>query len=150
IVVPGSRDTGLAALPLQPVNFRANSTALGDLNGDGFSDLVVAYSLDSNSGGVAVFPGDGAGGFNAPALYPATRPVFVTIRDFTRDGKPDIAVVDDGTRNIIVLINDGGGKFPTSRQTPTTLGVRVFGVGDFTNDGKPDLIVNWSDTGFAL
>ena len=79
IVVRGDRQKGLAALRLQPVNVVANSTAMSDLNGDGSPDLIVAYGLDNNSSGVAVFRGDGAGGFGSPVTYPAMRPAFVRI-----------------------------------------------------------------------
>ena len=141
IVVRGDRQKGLAALRLQPVNVVANSTAMGDLNGDGSPDLIVAYGLDNNSSGVAVFRGDGAGGFGSPVTYPAMRPTFVAIRDFTRDGKPDIAVANEGGNNVTILINDGGGNFTSSRQIATATAPRSLGIGDFTNDGKLDLIL---------
>lgn len=150
IVVPGSRDAGLVAISSQPIPYNPNSVASGDLNGDGVVDMVVPYGDDPASSGVAVYFGNGAGGFGSPTTYPAMRPIFVAVRDFTHDGKPDIAFVNEGVNNINILINDGTGKFPTSRSTPTVRGSTPLGIGDFTNDGRPDLIVRGDNTDLVL
>ncbi|MEP7342652.1 MAG: FG-GAP-like repeat-containing protein [Acidobacteriota bacterium] len=150
IVVPGSRDSGLAAIRPQPIPYNPNSVAGGDLNGDGVVDMVIAYGNDPASSGVAVYLGNGVGGFSSPTIYPAVRPVFVAIRDFTRDGKPDIAFVNEGVNNINVFINDGTGKFPASRSTPTIRNSTPLGIGDFTNDGRPDLIVRGENIDLVL
>lgn len=150
VLVPGHRETGLALPRALPINAGANATALDDLNGDGTPDLVVAYGLEPNAGGIAVYPGDGAGGFGSPATYPAMRPVLVAIRDFTRDGKPDLAVLNEDGNNLTILINDGSGKFPTSRPTATPARTLQLGIGDFTSDGKLDLIVPGNNLDLVL
>jgi uncharacterized protein YjdB len=76
-----------------------------------------------------------------------TSPQGVVVADFNGDGKPDIAVSNQGTNTIAVFLNDGSGNFgaPIIRtvQLNSSLGLNIgaIAVGDFNEDGKPDLVV---------
>ena len=50
----------------------------------------------------------GAGTFQAPLSFTAgTRPAAVAIGDFNNDGKPDMAVTNQTSNNVSVLLNNG-------------------------------------------
>ncbi len=121
----------------------AYSVTVGDVNGDGKPDLVVAnqcYDDTCTNGGVSVLLGNGDGTFQAAVCTP-TLQLFLgevqplALADFDGDGKLDVA---SGGGNFLLLGN-GDGTF----QTPITLGAVGPGIaaGDFNRDGKPDSAV---------
>lgn len=70
-----------------------HSVELGDFNGDGKLDLVVANPAERS---VSVLLGKGDGTFEAPVNYPiGTNPFSIAVGDFNGDGRLDIAVVSD-------------------------------------------------------
>ena len=144
---------GVAAAAPPPVTFapkhdylvgaRALSVAVGDLNGDGFLDLVEAnYILP----GVSVGLGDGSGGFGARTDFAITGSsggfaLSVALGDLNGDGFLDVAVtVYNG---VSVLLGDGAGGFrraDTDYATPTTS--TSVAIGDLNGDGFLDLAVD--------
>ncbi|PYJ85691.1 MAG: hypothetical protein DME22_08160 [Verrucomicrobia bacterium] len=88
------------------VNYNAGigpgSVSVGDLNGDGKTDLAVV-----NSGSVSVLLGNGDGTFQSAFNYAAGRtPVSVLVGDFNGDGKPDLAVANNFTSGgVSILLN---------------------------------------------
>ncbi len=80
--------------------------------------------------------------FAGPTSYAAGNdPTAVVVRDVTRDGKPDLVVVNEFLNTVSVMPGQGGGVFgaPTSYAVGT-LPVAVA-VGDFNADGRLDLVV---------
>jgi len=83
-----------AAAPISPA-VGANPAAIstGDLNADGFLDLVVANSAGNS---VSVLLGDGTGAFTAvvpqgpPSFSTGATPQAVVLGDFNQDGRLDI------------------------------------------------------------
>ncbi len=116
------------------------SIATADFNGDGHADLMVA-----NSNNVAVFVGDGNGGFTLSKTYLTNAgPLAAIAADFTGDGKPDIAVLDNagGTGSQVdLLVNNGDGTFTSAAPFPLTAFATLEAAGDFNGDGAPDLAV---------
>jgi hypothetical protein len=77
-----------------PIYIRA-----ADLNGDGKLDLAVVNGV-TGRGTVSVMLGNGDGTFQVPVAYRVgNSPIAVTIADFNRDNKLDLAVANfsDGT-----------------------------------------------------
>jgi hypothetical protein len=127
------------------------SVAIGDLDGDGKPDLVVA-NLFSNTVSVlrnTSTSGSITAGSFAPTVDFATGggPVSVAIGDLDGDGKPDLAVANSGSISVSVLRNTSSsgsitaGSFAPIVNFATGFGPRSVAIGDLDGDGKPDLAV---------
>ncbi len=120
---------------------------VADLNGDGKYDLAIADSGTATGSGVSVLLGNGNGTFQAATFTAAgSVSLSLTVGDFNGDGKPDIAIANEGSDNISVLLGNGNGTFapavnydldlPGQSVSPTSIV-----AGDFDRDGKLDLAV---------
>src|SRR5260370_2965783 len=115
------------------------SVAVGDVNGDGVQDLVIA-NFGSNN--VSVLLGNGDGTFQGARNFAAgASPNSVAVGDFNGDGVQDLAVANlTAANNVSVLLGNGDGSFQAPQAFPTGgLGPRSVAVGDFNGDGVPDL-----------
>ena len=113
------------------------SVAIGDLNGDGKPDLVIAnYEAIT----ISVLLNSGDGSFEAKRDYRTTSsPAAVAIADLNRDGAPDLATANIDTSTVSVLANRGDGSFEAGLEYPTGRGPITVAIGDLNADGKPDL-----------
>ncbi|MGA2742534.1 MAG: VCBS repeat-containing protein [Bryobacteraceae bacterium] len=116
--------------------------AEGDLNGDGFPDLVVAGGEETDPL-IFAFLGSSSGKLQAAPEFSAgvTTTEGFAFGDFNGDGRVDLAVTGSGSSNVSILLGNGTGGFlaPTTFDTgPTPIGVVA---GDFNRDGKLDLAV---------
>jgi dienelactone hydrolase len=126
---------------------------VGDFNGDGKLDLVVA-NTDSNN--VSILLGNGDGTFQAPVEYAVgSNPVGVVVADFNGDTKLDIIVADscllcggNGPNFVSVLLGNGDGTFQAAVNYPVgSSGPYWVTAGDFNGDAKPDVAVANENTG---
>ena len=126
-----------------PVNLTVGSyVAVGDFNGDGKLDLVVA---NYNTGTMGVLFGNGDGTFQARVDYATgANPNSLAVGDFNGDGKLDIAVVNSVSASVSVFLNDGSGGFATRKDFATGYAPTSIAVGDFTGDGRLDLAITTS------
>lgn len=114
------------------------SVALGDLNGDGRLDVVVADLCNmpntcsaegcTCTGGLVEVPG---GTYDSGAPFARS----MALADVNRDGKLDILVGNDGYAG--VLLGNGDGTF---KPAVTYGSGDAITVGDVNGDGKPDLL----------
>jgi hypothetical protein len=118
----------------------------GDFNGDGNLDLAVSASNGGTGTDVLVLLGDGHGVFHKVSdITVGVNPVDIATADFNRDGKLDLAVVNNaglGTGSVSILLGNGDGTF----QTPVDYSTGSFydnglAVADFNQDGNLDLAV---------
>lgn len=128
------------------------SITIGDVNGDGFPDLV------SSTGNIVL--GTASGTFRKPIAYPVDTAYGshnVVLADLRKNGLTDI--VTEAATGLSVLLSLGKGNLPRFEDGEPTLltGGSSCGVtADFNGDGKPDLAVNtqqgvtiWLGTGTA-
>ncbi len=132
------------------VNFTiANSAlniALGDIDGDGKLDIVVA-----NGTVISVFRNTSSSGsisFAAKVDFTASGDaIAVAIGDIDGDGKPDIVAANNSYNTVSVFRNTGSSGSITSNSFAAkvdfpTGGSRTVSVaiGDIDGDGKPDIV----------
>jgi hypothetical protein len=145
---------------LNATNYRsggsyATSVAVGDLNGDGHPDVVVANSCEnasncSNGGGVSVLLGYGDGTLQAPVIYSSggVAASSVAIADVNGDGRLDVVVANEclsttgcDSGGVTVLLGNGDGTFQSGVSYPAGYGAASVAIGDVNGDGRPDLVV---------
>jgi hypothetical protein len=142
-----------------PYNYPGNvgvspeGVALGDLDADGYLDVIVA-----NGGSVGVLLGTGDGTLGAVSEYPtAGLALAVVAGDLNGDGKLDLAVTNGDADTVSVLLGNGDGTFKDGvlRIDHAVGGYIVSAgvLGDLDGDKKPDLVVSgyddWMGTGEA-
>jgi hypothetical protein len=120
------------------------SLNIGDFNGDGKLDVVMATDIGATSG-VAVFLGNGDGTFQAPVGYAtASSSISVEVADFNGDGKLDLAV---GTpAGVSILLGNGDGTFQSYVDYGAAIRIFSLVAGDLNGDGKLDLAFTDLDT----
>ncbi len=119
--------------------------AAGDLNGDGYPDLII-WLLP---GYPAVAYGNGDGTFQAPESLGTLGYSPLGIADFNNDGMPDIYTTASNGYSIYVFLNQGHGKFGPAITSPGNNAVGITTC-DINHDGNMDLIVNDSVTTVLL
>ncbi|MDB4965768.1 MAG: repeat protein [Myxococcales bacterium] len=118
--------------------------ALGDVDGDGKPDVVVAtYELLGGPSQVAVLHNNGDGTFGAPTAYATGKdPVAIVVVDLDGDGWRDIATVDlvNGYDDSLSLVmNKGDGTFAAPVSISGLASPKALAAADFVGDGRIDL-----------
>ncbi len=115
--------------------------AVADVNGDGLADVVTA-NPGSNTISVLLGNGDGSFRLDSQRIYRVgTGPVGVAAADLTGDGIPDLAVANNGSNTVSVLLGNGDGSFQPARSFAAGAGPTAIVATDVNGDGVPDLAV---------
>jgi FG-GAP-like repeat len=108
LVLLGKGDGSFAPAAISPsAGSCPGPMAVRDFNGDGIADMVVLDSDDT----ITVLLGNGDGTFAAPLNFSAgpesvivDHPIFLTVGDFNGDGLTDVAIADNGTNSVAILL----------------------------------------------
>jgi len=112
------------------------SVAVGDFNGDGKPDFVVADS------GISVLPGNGDGTFGTPVNSAlGTNPLVLATGDFNEDGLLDVAAMY-AAGSVTIMPGNGDGTFQTGSTYNAGTSPTGITVADWNGDGAPDLAVS--------
>jgi len=124
--------------------------AVADFNGDGKVDLAIANALSNT---VQVFANTSASGqitFSAALTYNVgSGPYAVAAGDLDQDGKPDLAVANNGAMTLSIFRNSssaGSLSFAAKTDYPANAVLSGICIGDLNGDGKPDVTVVCANT----
>ncbi|CAF1468490.1 unnamed protein product [Adineta steineri] len=121
--------------------------AVGDFNNDNYLDVaVVNYGTST----IALLLGFNNGSFQIRLIYNMgydSIPYSISVADFNNDTMLDVAVVNYGTSNLVVLLANGNGSFISQTySTQQNSNPSSVAIGDFNNDNRFDIAITNSGT----
>lgn len=107
-----------------PITVGSNplAAAVGNFHGGGLQDVAI---VNQAGGTVTILLSNGSGVFTQAPGSPVavgSLPRFAAAGDFNGDGLQDLAVVNQGSNNVTVLLGNGAGGFAPAPGSPFAVG----------------------------
>jgi hypothetical protein len=99
----------------------------------GIAGLLVFMTLAASASTVQFKP--------AQSYAVGTNPTAVAVGDFNGDGKLDVAVANNGSSNVSILLGNGDGTFQPAVNFDASVAPNGIAVADLNGDGKLDVAV---------
>ena len=132
-VLLGQASGGLASAIYYPTGgLGSHSVAVGDVNGDGWPDIVQANTRANNVGVLLGYPG----GFGTPNTYStgaASNPWKVALGDINNDRRLDLVTTNSTSSSVAVLLNATPLLLRATSTTPSSSSVGSTIALDGTN-----------------
>lgn len=128
-------------------------TAHGDVNGDGFEDLILLAESYNDPTVFSVLLSNGDGTFRAPVTYshPPNGGQVVLMADLNGDGKLDVMIRTADPHGFLIYFGKGDGTFlaPASYSLtfPGNWSLGSIQAADVNHDNQTDLIVGTINSG---
>ena len=124
-----------------PTGQRPVAMAVGDVNGDGALDAVVASHDNDN---LTIYTGNGLGTLTpGTALTGYSNPVDVALTDYDNDNDLDLIVLSSfgSTGYLLLMTNNGAGVFSNGGSGQLSTAPTAMALADVNADGLPDLLI---------
>ena len=144
-ILLGAGDGDFTAAPTspEPVGSTPDTVVVGEFNADGKPDLAVSRAGFDN---VTILLGAAGGDFAAAPTSPegaGDTPRQVITGEFNGDAQPDLAIANQVSNNVTVLLGAAGGDFAAAPTSPEASGATSSSLvtADFDQNGTADLAV---------
>ncbi len=137
------------------VGVNPSAVSIGDINGDGKSDLIVSTSSSTvGSYQLGILLGNGNGTFQQAAfVHTDFGPQDVLIGDFNGDGKKDLIISHCcGDTDITYMLGNGNGTFQSEVHFAAGSSPGQLAAADLNGDGRLDFVSgnsNYSEASYA-
>ncbi len=118
-----------------------------DLNGDGLKDILVC-EFGNLKGALSWLQNKGGNRYERHVLRDQPGAIATVIKDFNKDGLPDLYVLfAQGDEQIVRFENKGNGRFDAKQllRFPPVYGSSYFELADINKDGFDDIIHTCGD-----
>jgi len=141
------------------VNWNGRARATTFVNSSQLTAAILASDIaTASTASITVVNPSPGGGTSNVVFFPITIPTssvsfgtsdyatgispsWVSVGDFNEDSKLDLAVVNNGSNSVSVLLGNGDGTFQAHVDYGTGSGPSSMAVGDFNGDRKLDLAI---------
>ncbi len=141
-IFAGNGTSQLATPVLWNIGISIAAVASGDVDGDGRADLLATDRWNGTLRVLLAGAASAGGGLGSPVAFPVgSGPFEIASGDWNEDGALDVAVANEGSHDLSVLLGNGvGGLLPEVR-LPSGVNSAALEAAELDGDGHLDLVV---------